>query len=409
MKKTIALLVPRLYNGGAEKVAADMSFFLNKAGYRVVFFLDEFHEHRCYRHSGEVEVIKADSYWNNGCLANQWYHYIRRAKKYKEYKKKYEVDISISFMLEDNLTNVLADIGDRKILTVHCVTSQMREFEGQLFANWKIMRFMYPKADAVVAVSKYVKRDLEGAVGIRRCPVQVIYNSVNDAYLIAAGKEPVEEELSDNLILYVGRLDDEKRPWIVVRAMKAVVEQFPDAQLLIFGEGSNRMLLKKLIRKLKLENNIRLGGFEKNVAKYMTRAKILVICSRTEAFPCVIEEAFTLALPVIFNDCPGGMREMASIEGAVKGECKENKQVECGIITPMIYIEKKNCDRMELSREERSFAQAICDVLENTQMRDQLRKNALKRSRRFFQSRIEQEWLDLLENGPACNASHKRI
>lgn len=403
MKETIALLVPRLYNGGAEKVAADMSIFLSRAGYRIVLFLDEFHEKECYKHSGKVEVIEADPYWNNKCLARQWYHYVRRANKYKEYKKRYSVDVSISFMLEDNLTNVMSDIGDRKILTVHCVTSQMREFYGQLFANWKVMRHMYPKADTVIAVSKFVKKDLERTLGIRQCATKVIYNSVDNDYLIQAGKESIEEELSDNLILYVGRLDDEKRPWIAVRTMQGVVERFPDAQLLILGDGSNRNYLKKLIRRLKLENNVRLLGFKENVAKYMTRAKLLVVCSRTEAFPCVIEEALTLALPVVLNDCPGGMREIVSAEkGIMRETCKENVTVECGIITPMIYIEKKDCEGTGLSLEEKFFSQAICDVLENVELREQFRNNSVKRSKKFFQKRIEKQWLDLLNDQETC-------
>lgn len=398
MKETIALIVPRLYNGGAEKVAADMSIFLSRAGYRIVFFLDEFHKGECYKHSGRVEVIEADPYWHDECMARQWYHYIRRAKKYKEYKKKYDVDISISFMLEDNLTNVMSDIGERKILTVHCVTSQMQEFYGQLFANRKAMRFMYPKADTVIAVSKFVKNDMEKTLKIRRCAIKVIYNSVDNDHLIKAGKETVEEELGDNLILYVGRLDDEKRPWIAVRMMQDVVKYFPDAQLVMLGDGVNRNFLKRLIRRLKLENNIRLLGFKENVAKYMVRAKILINCSRTEAFPCVVEEAITLALPVVSNDCPGGIREIISAEkGIMQETCKENEIVECGIITPMIHTEKQNCYG-GLSREEKSFSQAVCDVLEKEELRHQFRKNSVKLSKRLYQQRIEKQWIKLLDN-----------
>lgn len=396
--KTIALLVPRLYNGGAEKVAADMSIFLSNAGYHIVFFLDQFNLNACYNHKGKEVVIDADPVLNRSCQIEQWYHYLRRAEQYKKYKRKYKVDISISFMVEENLTNVLADIGDKKILTLHSVTSRVKEFRGLLFAKPWVLRKLYPRADAVIAVSKAVKRDLECRIGACTGTVDVIYNSVNAATLHELSKESLEQTYPQSLILYVGRLDHEKRPWIAIRVMQEVVHKNSNVKLVMLGQGENEELLRELIKQFHLESHVELVGFTDNVAKYMAKAKLLVLCSETEAFPCVLTEAAALGLPTVANNCPGGIHEILSSQKRRLGKMQvDNVIVECGVITPMITLEREDCKRHGLSREEKLMAQAICTLLEDDELRKSLSQNALIRSKKFSREEIAEKWLTVLK------------
>ncbi len=396
-KKTVALIIPTLCNGGAEKIAADMSIFLSEAGFRVVFFLEQFDKNDCYRHIGKEVVIKADSAWDNSKLIKQMFHCYRRAVQYRCYKKQYHVDISISFMVQENLTNILSDIGDKKILTLHSVTSQIKSYNGQLFARPFILKVIYPKADEIIAASRYVRQDLEQNYGLKRGIVEVIYNSVDISSLKILAKEPFEREECENLILYIGRLDDEKRPWIAVRVMKHIVKKLENATLLLLGTGENKRQLKRLIKIWNLEDHVKLCGFQENVAKFMIRAKVLMICSESEAFSCTLAESLALGLPAVAVDCPGGIREVLSSKREIwKKNCSENMVVDCGIITPMINMNKDDMWQKELNREESEFAEGICTILNNPELRLQLSRNAINRARTFAQSRVKEQWLKLI-------------
>lgn len=396
-KKTIALLIPTLCNGGAEKIAADMSIFFSDAGFRVVLFLENFNKRNCYKHKGKEIVIHTDSAWDSGCLAKQIFHCLRRASKYRYYKKYYHVDISVSFMVQENLTNILSDVGDKKILTLHSVTSLIKNYKRQLFVRPYVFRKIYQKANAVIAVSRFVKYDLEKNFGIRQGIIDVIYNSVNIDYIKELAKEQMPEKQYENLLLYVGRLDDEKRPWIAVRAMKEIVRRFKNAKLLILGEGDNRSLLEDLIRNMHIEEHVELLGFQQNVAKYMVNAKALMVCSESEAFSCTIAEGLALGLPVAAVDCPGGIREVISMNRRIQNKvCSSNEVVECGVISPMVFVSKEEAYRKSLSNEELMYANGVCMLLEDTELRERLSRNAVNRAQKFSQDRIKEQWLKLM-------------
>ena len=397
-KKRIAMIVPSLWNGGAEKVAADMSLYLSDAGYDVFFFLNQFDRKNSYHHKGREVVVMQEALWSTGNLCRQICQYQKWAWIYRKYKRQYQIDISISFMVPENFINVLSDIGDRKILTFHSVTSQVANYYGQVFVKPYILKMMCIKATNVVSVSKYVKRDLENLVGKRGKKIEVIYNSIDERSLKKITEESIAVRQCEDIILYVGRLDDEKRPWIIVRVMQEVIRRHKNAKLLMLGRGENWHVLKRLIDKFNLEKHVELLGFVNNVAQYMVCAKMIVFCSEAEACPCAMLEAIAVGLPIVTVDCPGGIREIISSDrrGYLK-PCKKNEVLECGIVTPPISTQKNNIGRKKLCQEEKMLAQGVCMLLDNDNLCNCLGRNAKEYAQRFSKERIRKEWLALLE------------
>src|SRR5699024_3444034 len=69
----------------------------------------------------------------------------------------------------------------------------------------------------------------------------------------------------DGLILVTaGRLEKQKGQWHLIRAMKYIVTIYPNAKLLILGQGRLKNYLEELIHGYALENNVFLLGFQKN-------------------------------------------------------------------------------------------------------------------------------------------------
>ena len=58
------------------------------------------------------------------------------------------------------------------------------------------------------------------------------------------------------VFINVGRIDIPKGQWHLIRAFKGVTEQFPNARLLILGDGEYREYLCELTKSLRLNKNI---------------------------------------------------------------------------------------------------------------------------------------------------------
>ena len=96
-----------------------------------------------------------------------------------------------------------------------------------------------------------------------------------------------------NVILVVGRLEKIKQQWHAIKAFRYISERVPDSELWIAGNGPDEEKLKNLACSLKIENKVRFLGYVKDIGKLYFEAKILMMTSKSEAFPCVAVEALS--------------------------------------------------------------------------------------------------------------------
>ena len=175
------------------------------------------------------------------------------------------------------------------------------------------MKFAYPRADAVVAVSAGVADDLARLIRLDRRRITVIHNPVTVPRLFELAVEPVDHPWFGGqqipVILGVGRLTAAKDFVTLIRAFELVRKVRP-VRLMILGEGAERPRLEALIRDLQLEADVALPGFVENPYKYMQKASVFVLSSRWEGFGNVLVEAMACGAPVISTDCPNGPREI---------------------------------------------------------------------------------------------------
>lgn len=107
-------------------------------------------------------------------------------------------------------------------------------------------------------------------------------------------------------LLSVGRLEMQKDHSTLIRAFARIMDRFPQWQLKIVGEGSQRQDLMLLINELDMVERIMMPGVIVNIGEAYQSAQAFVIPSRYEAFGLVTAEAMSYGLPVIgFADCPG--------------------------------------------------------------------------------------------------------
>lgn len=174
------------------------------------------------------------------------------------------------------------------------------------------IRYLYPRADAYVAVSQDAATQMATYAGLSPDIVRVIYNPVITPELAAKATEPCEHpffETGEPVLLTVSRLSPEKDFATMLDAFAQAQKQRP-IRLLIIGEGPERAHIEQLITKYNLGDSVALLGHIANPYPYYTKSNLFVLSSRREGLPTVLIEALALEVPIVSTDARSGPREI---------------------------------------------------------------------------------------------------
>jgi len=225
-------------------------------------------------------------------------------------------DILVSGLIHGNIAALmaawLAGARTRVVVTEHApplslIESHRAAFRYRLLPS--LMRLLYPRAAAVVAVSEGVKRELETMLGERKA-IRVIHNPVVPEHVdqLASAPEVLPAAMSPYL-LAVGRLSVEKRFDLLLDAYARLASRVPH-RLVILGEGEQRQALEAKIAALGLGDRVVMPGFVHNPYPFYAGASAVVVTSEFEGFCNVLAEALACGTPVVSTDCPFGPREI---------------------------------------------------------------------------------------------------
>ena len=113
----------------------------------------------------------------------------------------------------------------------------------------------------------------------------------------------------NHYFLAVGRLTKQKNYPYLISEFINYLKIKKDGILLIIGEGEEKDLLTKLIRKNNVSDNIFILSNINNVYPFMKKARALILASLWEEVGFVIVEAAFCNLFVISSDCQNGPKE----------------------------------------------------------------------------------------------------
>ena len=180
-------------------------------------------------------------------------------------------------------------------------------------------KVFFPWADAVVPVSEGVGDDLI-QLGIPAEQVTVIHNPIVTPEILARSTEPIEHPWfvagHVPIVVAVGRLTQQKDfPTLLNAFAKARILR--PMKLIILGEGELRSELEGLMVQLGIQNDVSLPGFVENPFAYVARSDLFVLSSLFEGLPTVLIEAMAMGTPVVATDCPSGPHEI--LKGGLYG------------------------------------------------------------------------------------------
>jgi glycosyltransferase involved in cell wall biosynthesis len=305
--RRLALFLPTLGGGGAERAMLNLSQGLAERGCQVDLVVQR--SSGPFRSQVPDVVRLVDLHAKRMATAVlPLAIYLRRARPHA----------LLSAMTHANIVAILAGklarvrtrivISERSTLSI--ASRNATRLLGRLMP---VARLLYPRADAIVAVSEGVADDLASILCLPRSRIQVIYNPVAIAQLWDKARETLDHpwfrDGEPPVVISVGRLTKAKDFPTLISAL-ALVQKKLSARLIILGEGEERRELEDLVCRLRLESVVEMPGFVDNPHKYVRRASVFVLSSRWEGLPNALIEALVLGTPVVSTDCPSGPAEI---------------------------------------------------------------------------------------------------
>ena len=124
-------------------------------------------------------------------------------------------------------------------------------------------------------------------------------------------EEKIEEKLNiKNYFIAVGRFTKQKNFEFLVKNFIDLRNKYQDIKLVILGDGELLDKIKKIIINENLKQEILLLGYQKNVFKFFSEARALILPSLWEDPGFVIVEAAACNLNIISSDCKNGPKEI---------------------------------------------------------------------------------------------------
>lgn len=183
-------------------------------------------------------------------------------------------------------------LGKKTILHYHT-----GEAEGHL-ENWKLSAKPTMKwFDEIIVPSKFLV-DIFVRFGLK---ANAIFNFVEGERFVFRTRKPLRPVFLSNR-----NFEAHYNVGDVLRAFRLIQNQFPEARLLIAGDGSEEAKLKELAAELKLENTEFLGRIEHTeMPKVYEKADIYLNASIVDNMPLSVIEAFSCGLPVVSTNSGG--------------------------------------------------------------------------------------------------------
>ena len=345
--KLIAILLPDLGIGGAERVSLDLSREFVRRGYRVAFvlmrsrgeFLDEVPE--------GVNVVDL----NAPKLRNV-------VRPFARYLRERAPDVVLANLWPLTATAALVAkvSGSKKtrIITIdHATLSIQYASWGAL--NWVALRasiaLIYPFAHRRIAVSHGVAEDVSALGGRKPNFMDVVFNPIPKPAFDGDAHEAAERAWNGwrgPRVITVGTLKAQKNHALLLRSFKALL-QMRDCRLMILGSGELFDAVANLAREMGLAEKVFLPGASRFPGPFYESADLFVLSSDYEGFGNVIVEAMAYGLPVVSTDCKSGPREIL-----------DNGRY--GVLTPVGDAD--------------ALAQAMAQSLNKTHDREALRRRA---------------------------------
>ena len=306
----IALLLPDLKAGGAQRVFLNLASEFGKKDIAVDLLLLTYYEDLIDQVPENVNLTILNHRTANNLLT-KLLQLTLSGFRLRKYLKEIQPDVIMSSLTGTNIFLLLLvklmqlpiPVIIREANTVDNINSKFVKL---------LVKIFYPWANHIVCVSSTIRNGLL-SIGISPHKATTINNPVDIEQINLRANEPTNHEWITNgqapLIVAIGRLSRQKGFDILLQAVSKVRKQI-NCNLIILGDGPLRPELENLCQQLDIKDNVDLIPFTSNPYSYLKAANLFVISSHWEGFVNVLLEAMALGTSVVATDCESSPREI---------------------------------------------------------------------------------------------------
>ena len=392
--KNVAILVQNLHNGGAERMAANLSIELAKSCKVYLFVFDA--SNAIYPYGGKLIDLKVPPL-EEASASTRAANVIKRVRRLSFLKSKYQIDCTISHMDGANVVNILSRRNDKVICVYHSMPSMC---EDDSFKTHALQRFIGTGAHKYICVSKMAEDDMVQNFGLSRKKLGCIYNfadlrKISSRMRIALPEEAEEfYDKHSKVMITAGRLTHMKAQDRLVRILDSLRTGGRDAGLVILGEGDERPLLEELVKELDLEEHVYMPGEVEDPFSYMAAADVFTLTSDYEGLPMVLIEAAACGVPVVSVDIPSGPREVLAPESDIHELIKDEAEyAKYGVLVPSCASDPR---RGQLSTNEELMKKAVTELMYDDKIRQSYIERSAECAERFSADIIIRQWMEII-------------
>ena len=238
-------------------------------------------------------------------------NWFRARRAVRDLVAKYDIDL---IHTHDPHSNTMIGVG-RKKWPCACVASAYGWWDGpfplrRTLYQWIEREFALRHFERVITVSEHMKRRIrKGPTSDDR--IRIIHTGIDATFVQYGGNRHAFRERHGiphdrKIVGTISRVSIEKGHCYLLDAMPAVCESFPEAHLMICGDGPARLDLEAQCKRLGLTDRVTFTGFVDNIADALAAMDIFAQPSvEQEGFPTALLEAQLASLPVVASDIGG--------------------------------------------------------------------------------------------------------
>ena len=391
--------------GGIARVVYDLSHRLIKDGHEVTVITYREGNAPYYEDDKGVKVHRVDNYMINPNNFIDWimqmnFNMVTEANKIIAEEGNFDIIHAHDWLVASAAKTIKNSYNIPIVATIHATEAGRNSGihdETQRYINDTEWMLTY-EATEVIVNSNYMKSEIQRLFGLPFEKINVVANGVNLNKFTGIDRDYTFRRRfamdNEKIILFMGRLVNEKGVQHLIAAMPKILAGYHDAKLVIAGKGGMLDELRAEADALGLGNKVYFAGYlgGKDVERMYKAADISVFPSTYEPFGIVALEGMLAERPIVVSDA-GGLGEIVEHrETGMKSYCGNANSIADSILellyNPELYENivrkakakvKNNYNWAKIAQDTHfTYQKAICETMAERQRKQNEQEVAQK-------------------------------